>query len=293
MIHGTVALPLYNMNSIVWLCLESLCRQNKPEKGWELIVFEELHLTAVGESFIRRYEERLCEVGCERIVYLTDKERLPLSHKWILISKAAAETSKYYCLCAGDNYYHPWMLQDAEINIEQAEWCVQTKGYFYDFSLGKVVLYSYPVINYNRSLIHNDHPVLLGAFVGLQMTALTDWVRNFPMEEKHRGVDTWFSQRMQMESIRRKGREYSLVCFVDGSDHFENTLCTNGLNNISTGRINFFKEERLPFYKTDKKLEQIVPEDIYDGLMDLTTYFDGLHKTKEEETAGSTDSQKR
>jgi hypothetical protein len=282
MIHGTVALPLYNMKSIVWLCLESLCRQKKPGKGWELVVFEELHVTAVGESYIRNYEERLREVGCERIVYLTDEKRLPLSHKWILISKAAADTSKYFCLCAGDNYYHPWMLLDAESSIDQAEWCVMTKGYFYDFSLNKVIHYCYPVINYNKSIIHNDQPILIGAFVGLQMTALTEWVRCFDMDEKWRGVDTWFSSQMQIQSIKRKGKHNSLVCFVDGSDHFENTLCTNGLNNISTGRINFFKQVRIPFYETGKKLNEIVPVDIYESLMDITQHFDGMGKPEEE-----------
>ena len=285
MIQGTVALPLYNMTSIAWLCMESLCRQNKPEKGWELIVFEELHVTAVGEPFIRGYEQRLSEVGCERVVYLTDTNRLPLSHKWILIAKAAAESSKYFCLCAGDNYYHPWMLQDAEAAIEQAEWCVMTKGYFYDFSLDKVIHYNYPVIKYNRSIIHNDHPVLIGALVGLQMTALTEWVRCFQMDEKWRGVDTWFSGQMQLESIRRKGKHNSLVCFVDGSDHFENTLCTNGLNNISTGRINFFKEVRIPFYDTEKKLSEIVPEDINNSLMELTVHFNGVGKSEEKAQA--------
>jgi hypothetical protein len=40
-------------------------------------------------------------------------------------------------------------------------------------------------------------------------------------------------------------------------------LCTNGLNNISYGRVKYLELCLHPFYKTDVKLQEIVPEDIY------------------------------
>lgn len=286
MIFGTVALPIWNSKEIAWLCLESLCRQNKPENGWELIVFEEVHPTAVGESFIRSYEERLRGVGCEKINYMTTYERLPLSQKWVYIAKAAVDDSKYFCLCAADNYYHPWMLQDAEKQIGEADWCVQTRGYFYDFSLDLVTEYFYPVMGIGKEVIINSKPFVVGPLVGLQMYASTPMVKRFPLVDVWRGVDSWFSIQMQIYSIAKNGKDGFLKCFVDGSDHHENTLCTNGYNNISTGRVNFFKEMRKPFYATEKKLEEIVPEDIYKRIY-------GMDKLRKEEAEPGSDNSQR
>jgi hypothetical protein len=238
----SVALPIWQSNRIAWLCMESLCRQHKPSDNWELVVFEEMHPQEVGEEWIKGYEERLSLAGCVRVHYLTCIDKLSLSEKWVLIARATSEESKVFCLCAADNYYHPFMLRDAEEAIKEADWCVQPKGYFYDFDLDKVVLYQ-----------HN-------ATVGLQMYARTEMVREFPLDVLKCGIDTWFCNQM-MHIAHSEDR--NLKIWIDGSEHYKNTLCTNGLNNISIARVNLIEGVREPFYESDLELEEIIPEDIY------------------------------
>ena len=248
MIKGTVALPVYNSFCIAWLCMESLCRQVKPIDGWELIVYEEMHLTQLGESYFRSYEDRLRDCGCERIIYLTAQHKIPLSQKWVEIARNASPTSVYYCMCAADNYYQPWMLCDAEIQMEIAEWAIMIRGYFYDILLRKIIMYHYQ------------------SLTGLQMIARTEMVRQMPIECVNRGVDGWFYDNLR----RLKGGDDKLSVFIDASDRYQQMLCTNGLNNISTGRVNYFYNTIPPFYKTDKRLEDIIPDDIVERLNALS-----------------------
>lgn len=264
MIRGTVALPVWNSCGIVWLCLESLCRQNKPDDDWELIVFEEQHMTMVGEDYIRSYEERLRKAGCVKIKYLTSDIRHPLSQKWVKIALASEETSEYFVLCAADNYYHPWMLQDFEKYIKSAEWCIMTKGYFYDFLLDKVIRYDVRLT------------------VGLQMAASTPKVRQFPMDEKWSGVDTWFSQRIAPTKVN-----------IDDTDHWKHTVCTNGMNNISKGRWKYFDNVIPPFHETKTKLNEIVPGDIYKRMKEITKNYADNKAAKEEERYGYDHQKKR
>lgn len=241
---GTVALPIYNSHRIAWLCLESLCRQIRPEGSWELIVYEEIHVRQLGEGYIRGYEERLKDAGCERIVYLTSDYKVPLSEKWVEIAKTA--NSDYFCLCAADNYYQPWMLCDIERAITEADWCILTRGYFYDFHMDKVILYHY------------------NSVIGLQMAVRTELIKQFPIEERNKGVDSWvFSKISELKGIGKTS------IYMDGTEHFERMLCTNGLNNISKERYKSFVDPHPPFYDTGKTLAEIVPDDIYERLVAL------------------------
>lgn len=239
MITGTIALPVYKSKDIAWLPMESFCRMLKPEHGWELIIFED-GPEILGEGFFRHYEEKLKAAGCKRLLYYYAPVKWPLSQKWIFISVKASETSEYFCLCAADNYYDPHMLQDAEKNIKKDNWCITPQGYFYDFKTECVLRYNFPHI------------------VGLQMTAKTSMVREFSMEEINKGVDTWFAMQMGMRgSVMLK-------------NHWTGILCTHGLNNVSTERGEFFTDPCPPFFKTKKKLIDIVPIDIYHRLKTLT-----------------------
>lgn len=238
MISGTVALPIYNCLSIFWLCLESLCRQNKPIGGWELIVYEEKQSNQIGDNIIRTYLPRLKEKGCEKFTYLTFPNKIPLSQKWLRIAIKADLNSRYYCMVAADNYYHPWLLQDSEKAIKECDWFVTTKGYFYDFTYKKVILYD------------------CNANIGLQMSANTALVRKLPMTTLSRGVDGWFYKNLHAKKIIR-----------DRSDHWKQTLCTNGYNQISKSRHNFFKRPHGHFYASDVALNDILPEDIVNKLL--------------------------
>jgi hypothetical protein len=227
----SVALPVWKSKEIAWLCMESLCRMIKPESDWELIVFEEEHNEQLGYDFFNSYLGRLKKAGCIYIEYLTTFDKYPLSQKWIDIALASSLDSEAFCLCATDNYYSPYLLVDAERDIKKADWIITTKGYFYDFNYDKVLRFDW----YSS--------------VGLQMIANTKLVRKFPMEVVNKGVDMWFARNIGNNSLIN-------------NDHWNEVLCTNGMNNISTERAEFFKEPLPPYYETNKTLEDIVPLDI-------------------------------
>lgn len=233
MIKGTVALPVYNSKKIAWLCMESLCNMLPPKDEWELIVYEEKHDDQLGHKWFGKYSDRLKAVGCLHASYLTLEDKRYLSWKWIEIAEAARGTSEYFCLCAADNYYSPYMLRDAEKHIKKADWTVTPRGYFYDFYYDRVLHFEWQ------------------APVGLQMTARTEFVRHFPFESVEKGVDTWFQSKIKGSKVI----DYS-------SEHWQQILCTNGLNNISKERVKNFIDPEPPFFDTDKQLNEIVPEDI-------------------------------
>lgn len=247
----SVALPVWNSRRIAWLSMESLCRQIKPSDKWELVIFKD-GPDILGEEFFRSYEDRLSSVGCSRLNYIYSNARFSLPQKWVRIAKETNTESKAFIMCAADNYYHRWMLQDAENAIQQADWCIMPKGYFYDFSMDLVRFYHY------------------NGIVGLTMVANTSMVRQFEISNLDRGVDGWFSQQM-LKIAHDKGE--LLRCFMDGTEHYKEMLCTNGLNNISTGRIRFLKDVVHPFYETDTKLENIVPADICERLRFISQGF--------------------
>ena len=238
----TVALPVWKSKEIAWLYMESLCRMHQPKSEWELLVFEEMHAEQLGQKYFHSYSERLRDVGCVRNEYQTSLKKYPLSQKWIMMANESSINSEVFCLCAADNYYSPYMLIEAEKYIKKADWCIVPKGYFYNFKLDSLMRFDF----YSN--------------VGLQMFARTEKVRNFPMEIKNQGVDMWFANLISPNG--------SKTLIID-SKHWEGILCTDGLNNISTERVEFFKDPAPPFYSTSKKLEDIVPDDIYFKLKEL------------------------
>jgi hypothetical protein len=226
--RGTVALPIWNMKDITWLVMESLCNQIKPIDGWELVIFEDGE-NQLGEDFFYSYEERLFKAGCEQIKYFNSDNRYPLSMKWKMI--ASQSEGEYFCLCAGDNYYSPYMLLEAEEYSKQADWVVTTKGYFYDINMESICRYDYY------------------APFGLQMTAKTDLVKEFPFTNLNKGVDKWFASQIPDKLILE-------------SPHWNKTLITNGLNHISYEREDLFKDPIPPYYATDVTLEEIIPKEL-------------------------------
>jgi hypothetical protein len=250
----SVALPVYNSKKIAWLPMESFCRQvDAPD--WELIIFED-GLNQLGEAFFMSYESRLKGAGCVRVKYMDNSFkfpklplRRPLPQKWVMIANEASPKSSAFVMCAADNYYHKYLVSDANKAIRQADWCIMTKGFFYDFGLDAVRFYHY------------------FGMVGLTMTARTSMVRQFEHSDLERGIDNWFSLQMMRVAGQKTGM---LKTFMDNTEHYRGMLCTNGLNNISTGRINYLRSCLHPFYKTDVLLEDIVPEDICISLKGIT-----------------------
>jgi hypothetical protein len=181
---------------------------------------------------------------------MTSDRKYSLSEKWVMIAREAAETSEYFCLCAADNYYHPHLIWDAEAGIAEADWCLLTKGFFYDFHLDSVVYYDY------------------NSLIGLCMAARTSFVRQFPLEVLPCGIDGWFSEQMKIVAHEKHDRMLHVLIF--GNDHWKKMLCTNGLNNISIKRRDRLKDPKAPFYPSEVPLDAIVPFDIVKRLKDIS-----------------------
>ena len=238
----SVALPVWNSKKIAWLCMESLCRQ-KTTATWELIVFEERHEAALGKDFYDSYIDRLKKAGCVNLTYLTRDDQLALSEKWQIIAQKCSKKSNMMCLCAADNYYHPYMIQDSEDAYKKGhDWFYTIKGYFLNFKNGKIVIYDRPV-----------------AETGLQMAISAKLARKLPPGVKlYKNIDRWTKRHCNPKNP-----------LIDKSDHWQGTLCTHGYNNISVKRDVPINGLLLWFFATDKTLKDIVPEDIVEQIKGL------------------------
>jgi len=237
-----VGIPVWNSKRIAWLPMESLCRQETTEP-WELIIFEERHSGACGEAFFNSYSDRLTEAGCVGLRYITRDDRLPLSYKWAVLGRSSHVDSKMFCICDADNYYQKYMIQDsADAYGKGYDWLTAKSGYFYNFMSGTLAQYS----------LH-ERPA---AKTGLQMTMATELMRKLPKQEKHRLLNAWVFNNCKPQKKK------------DEKNHL-NTLCTHGYSNISDKRGKLIDNFEMPFYKTDKTLEDIVPQDIAERIKAL------------------------
>jgi hypothetical protein len=135
MIDVTVALPIKGQLDIVWLQLESLCRQEASVR-WELIV-SECKTREMDDLITERYVERLYGAGCRSVEVLENNTPVPLGLKWRDIAKQAQGSAMI--LCAADNYSYPQRIQDTHeyVSNEDYDWLDVSSGLFYDFSTGE------------------------------------------------------------------------------------------------------------------------------------------------------------
>lgn len=238
----TVAIPVWDSKDIIWLPMESLCRQETSEP-WELIVYEEAHQQQCGEPFFASYMNRLKESGCVGFKYLTADTKLPLSYKWEELGKASSGDSKMFCICDADNYYQKFMIQDtADAYKLGYDWLTAKRGFFYNFASCTLAEYS----------LH-ERPA---SKTGLQMSIATKLIKKLPRQEKHRLLNAWVFNNCKPQ--KRKDEDKHL-----------NTLCTHGHNHISTKRGKMIDNFEVPFYKTDVQLNDILPEDVEFKLKEL------------------------
>ena len=228
-------MPVWNSRDIVWLAMESYCRQ-KTRENWELIIYEERHAQSCGQKFFMNYWDRLKKAGCVNLRYKTNKMQQPLSIKWAELGRAADESSTMFCICDADNYYQKYMIQDAADAYRHGfDWVTTREGYFYNILSHHLVRFS----------LH-ERPA---AKTGIQMAVATSLMRKLPMQEKHRLLNAWVFNNCRP---RKRMTELSHI----------NSVGTHGHNNISDGRGKMIDQHKMPFYKTKKKLEDILPEDI-------------------------------
>lgn len=236
----TVALPTYNNSPIIWLQLESLCRQvNAPE--WELIVAEEISGNYFGKKGLSAYADRLKAAGCVNVKYLNVSRRLPLARKWMLIADHMDADSSGFVLCASDDYSASNRLQlTYEALSNGAEWLHWKSGYFYNILTGESSLY------------------YLDSIVGLCMAASRLAIENarrraVGSDYPYKGVDTW---------LRRLIGDVPTHVF----DEITLGVHTDGYNTISLGRRLLYGSNHFKIANTDDVVK-LFPTDIYSKLL--------------------------
>jgi len=228
----TIGLPVWNSRDIVWLAMESFCRQES-DLPWELIIYEEKHRQACGPDYFRSYTKRLNEAGCVNFSYMTNNKKKALSVKWAALGRQAHKKSKMFCVCDADNYYQKYMIRDAyKAYIEGYDFITDKQGYAYDFI--------------NKILVKYDKPE---GRTGFQMCYATNLMRSLPNIRKDKMLNSWIFDSCKPKRIKVT------------NEHAIN-LITNGFNNITSERGKMMKNFEYPFYETNKKLEDIVPTDI-------------------------------
>jgi len=241
MIELTVALPMFKAGMIANVTLEGLCRQVDVDFKWELIAAEETKKAnnplVFGKKKLMDYKERLKAVGCERIVYIPIEKWIPLSHKWIDIYNKRTKTSKGFVLQAADCFPHSLRLfaSHKAIVLEDYDWYQQEGGYFYDIGSNKMAWYSK-----SNTILY--HPC------SLNMTISTAIMGGLEREGVSKGVDSWMYNRTKPKSV-----------FLDKTV-YEDGLDINGHNVISVDRQKMITEGLLPFEKSNKTLEDIIPD---------------------------------
>ena len=227
----TVALPCYKAKKIGWLCLESLCNQINITFNWELLICEEVHDLMLGSDFFAQYTERLREAGCIRVTYIKLDSWVNLPSKWAILGQEANKSSKAFVLQAIDCYAPSRRLELTYQAIvkEKFDWVDFTKGYFYSFHFDKIIQYD------------------AKAKTNLHMAFNTQYARTIPFTAKNKGIDGFLYDHIlsYKGEVRHKTINH---LYTDGID-------TDGHNNISIKRVNFYSETKYPFIPSNVRIE--------------------------------------
>ena len=242
MIGITVALPLWESKDIAWLCLESLCRQ-RDAISWELIVVEEQSENMLGREGLMSYGAVLSKAGCDAIKYIPLKDRFPLLKKWAMAARDADKESNAFVLCAGDNFYQPYLLRDTGLSIIHGkhDWAQSYQCHFYDIDTQKLVEY--------RRIKRT----------GIEMSIKMSLARKIPYFNEWSGVDLKIMSALNPRSV-----------YWNDADWCLNTVCTHGRNKISGSRRGILiNRTRAPFRPCQHKLDELLPEEICNRLRTL------------------------
>ncbi len=165
----TCALPTWRSSGILWLQLESLCRQIAAPP-FEVLVCEERHRGMAGRAYVEAWRGRLAEAGCSRLAYVALPRRVSLFYKWVYLAYSAAPASRAYAFCASDNYSPPDRLARTYHTIEEddQQWFSTLSGHFYNILTGDLALW--------------DRTDRLDSS-GLFMATKTDMMRRLPLAD--------------------------------------------------------------------------------------------------------------
>ena len=250
----TVALPVYNSKNIAWIAIESLCEQINIDFNWELIVYEENHTQSVFPHILQDYEDLLIKVGCKRIVFITNNEKVSLVEKWIEIGKNVSDSSKCFLLQAADCYSPKTRLKISYEKIvnEDYDWYDQTKGYFYSFISDRVILYDYK------------------GLTNLNMSLKTEYIKTLPFSPLKKGIDGYIYNHsiISCKQASRNFRRY----FDD--ELYNDSIDTHGHNNISHARESYFDTKPNIFSKTNLSVDDLAWNNNIKNSIDLTSIYE-------------------
>jgi len=244
----TVALPTWDASPILWLQLESLCRQ-ETEYEWELIVCEDPSDNMAGEEYFKPYLDRMKEAGMVNFKYIKLDRWIPLSLKWVWIAQEAQFEN--FAIFSSDDYSHKDRLQLSVNALKDNLWVDWNRGMFLELTKWTVGMY--------KKRVQKDKNLKR---TGLFMATKTDLVKNIKDENyPTRGVDAWL----------RKNCDIKLKDVLEIED-CPIAICTDGYNQISHHRKSLYADGNFkpPFYSTRKTVFDMLPKDV---LMELVTKF--------------------
>lgn len=223
----TVALPVLGQHDIIWLQLESLCRQEHAGE-WELIV-SECETNYVNDLIFERYVERLYGRGCVTTRVINNPKRIPLGLKWRQIAQQAK--GETMLLCAADNYSYPTRIAESAFAIASGfDFVDVDEGVFLNLNNG----------NHATWTRRNERTT------GLFMAYRTELIRGLPDDPPDRNIDGWIRRQFpDMERVRLGAR--------DG-------LHTDGSNTISRHRADLYDFDLTePFVPSRQDWREILP----------------------------------
>lgn len=234
-IDVTVALPTWNSAKILWLQLESLCRQ-KTRFKFEVIVVEDPSENFAGKDYVLEFSQRINEAGGE-LVYISLPKWIPLGLKWKYIAEAAR--GDVYILAASDNFSSPDRIEVSANAMQHSDWFDVRSGSFYDIHSGR------------QAHWHCYDLSKTGLFMATKTKLMLQLNDNPPKA----GVDTWIRECFQQKIYR------STTEFMDG-------LHTDGCNTISHHRKTLYTTHPR-FTAIRKSVTEILPEEIYKRLLQI------------------------
>ena len=257
MIEHSVRMPLYRAKYIVWLALESLCRQRGIDFEWELVVAEEQNNDEVfGNTALQMYKSRLADVGCMRIKYIPLKTWIPLADKMVLLMQNTSKESKVLMPHAADRYSSPDILKTQHVAFKDPaiQWfCTKPATIFYDIETETARITPNPSKgSANGVRLEIARKVTNGNGIG-------------------RGVDKWFFNACT-NVVGKK-----MVEFTD-RETWKTAFATNGLNTCTLNRQNRMLKLHPKWAPVGWDWKANMPADILIRLKEMKKYLK-LHNT--------------
>lgn len=227
---ATVALPTWNSSPILWLQLESLCRQ-ETRHAFEVIVMEDPSERFAGKEYVMQYEERMKKAGGV-LKYIELPEWIPLGEKWRRIAQESS--ADIYLLAASDNYSAANRIEyTVNAMSKGADWFDVRTGLFFDI----------------RSMSQGWFNEWDTNITGLFMATRTEYIRNLKGKAPERGIDTWIKKQI---SIKQRAHAVNMM-----------GVHTDGMNNISHNRAALYSKTRQ---RSNARYSQEVVHDVQDIL---------------------------